>query len=677
MGERKYATAPFNFIPFPSKVLIRYPSEDCLPAHDRFYGDENGEAFLSGEITYHIKISEDSALMVGGGKEGKLFLKTDEVVERKRRPEGNWISCQDFFKNADDRFTIPGNTIRGLIRGNVQILGMCHYKNDMDDAIYLYRDWVSKDKKRRDFYKNTIGIRNKTEDESADLPAHVRAGYIYLNEKKQYVICPASPVVNKPFQKISEETLRPMAGEDSRIHYMYKEGLVDFSVSDLKDKKKLKGYRNGDYTPYTVPVSFNTDNTKGRITEICLNQKEGMQKGVLFSSGYVPGKRAHYVIGEMDEESMDGFVMESESREIRDYNKDLKRTGKDGNLFYALPGEPGKQYAKPVFYVRIDGRTYIGMTPYLRIFYPHSVWDGIPASQDEKGLDYAQAMFGFINFDRKEGEEKGKSGYRSRLRFTDAVAEKGTVCGEAVRIIPGEPKATCYPEYLVQDEEGGDLKSYIDKEFEIRGVKQYWLMNGIKSHGKPGEKINPSIYTGFRPVQRGSFRGTIYFENLTVDELGLLLYAVKISENAWQTLGMAKAFGYGKVRFEDIRVQAYDLERMYHDFYMQGCLGSPFKGKDLEIDELIINYQEYIRKKFGVEIEEEKSVQDFLYMKTHIMDWELTGYQSLEEFKDKRILPDVQTYEEKIRGQQEADEGVDTPQKETGAEKDGHDRKEK
>ena len=70
MSDKIYATAPFNFIPFPEKVLIRYTAAESLPRHDRYYGLES-EYGYSGEISYKIEIAEDSALMIGGGRAWK------------------------------------------------------------------------------------------------------------------------------------------------------------------------------------------------------------------------------------------------------------------------------------------------------------------------------------------------------------------------------------------------------------------------------------------------------------------------------------------------------------------------------------------------------------------------------------------------------------------------------
>lgn len=660
MGKNKFATAPFNFIPLPSKVLIRYRNKEELPGHDRFYVNEDNTQFYSGEISYRIEISEDSALMIGGGTSWQEKLRKDEVVEWKWKNGRQCFNGQDFFKNADGKFAIPGNSIRGLLRQNVQILGLCHFKNDIEDSTYLFRDWTSdKDKKRRDYYKAAVGMKEEKleEDKNEKTFVHLEklnAGYIYMDKKNHYRICPAKLLGDKKFFKIAEEKLRPMVGDDSRVSFMYNEGLLKLKKTELKDKDKIKGLKNNRYKPYRTEVTFNTSNEQKRITEISLNNcTEKSHKGVLFSSGYVPLKRAHYVIGEMDRNSAEAIELDGNSKEIRGYNQDLVRTKKDANDFYMLPEKIGEEYKKPIFYVHSNGYTYIGMTPYLRILYPYSVWDGIPDTQNEAGLDYAQAMFGFHEepeTEEMEGNEAGAEGYRSRLSFTDAVQEE-IKCGDRDRIVLGEPKATCYPEYLMQDEEEDTLNSYIDK-FQIRGVKQYWLINGIRPHKKNGEKINPDIWKGFRPIIKGTFKGKIYFENLTGDELGLLLYGIKIKEGeekkAWQTLGMAKAFGYGKIRFIDLNIKIYDFDKLYQNFFIEDPEKDMFMSNAPGPDDFIKQYKEYVQKNFKLNIEEEGSIQDFIYMKTEIMDQKITEYQNLNGFKDKKILPNVRSYRDKI-----------------------------
>lgn len=634
MSDKIYATAPFNFIPFPEKVLIRYTAAESLPRHDRYYGPES-EYGYSGEISYKIEIAEDSALMIGGGR----AWKKEEFV----------CDGQDFFKNSEGNYTIPGNSIRGLIRQNVQILGMGHWKQDIEDTVYLYRDWLSTDKKRRTFYRTALGLKEDPEDAKPwDRPEKLRAGYICQDRKDHYVICPAEKIGEKFFVKISEEKLRPMLGESSKVHYMYTEEICGLRPSELKDKNVISKYRNKNYRPYYCTyVTFNQN--QGEISAISADrQQQNRYRGCLFSSGYISGKRAHYLIGDMSRNRAEYLELDAADNAIRLYKLDLSRTKKEKHPFYKLPDQIGFNHRKPIFYIQEKGHIYIGMTPYLRIFYPHSVWDGIPDSQDEEGLDYAEALFGFRKKMKREDGKMHWEAYRSRLSFTDAVSPKAKL-GKKTAILPGEPKASCYPEYLAQNPEAEELSSYIDEDFQIRGMKQYWLIQGMRPHGIPKKIGNSRVWRGIRPVQTGSFFGKIYYENLTGDELGLLLYAVKLSENAWQTLGMAKAYGYGKVRFTDIQVKNDNLEKLYSDFFCQGeerylqASGEPGPWIDL--------YKTYVKERYEIEIEQEESIRDFLYMKTKIMDQAGTAYQQLGEFKEKRILRRVRDFrtEEELR----------------------------
>lgn len=627
MDNKKYASAPFNFVPFPSRVIERYVSKEQIPGHERYYKKEEG--FYSGEISYDIQIdSKTSALMIGG-EDNKEY--------------------KEFFKNPDGDYAIPGNSVRGLIRSNVQILGMCRMKNDIDDTTFLYRDWVSTDKRRKEHYKAEVDLR-----EEGGLPGKVRAGYLYMDRKDHYVLCPAKTRKIeksgkekdlwewKTFYKISEEKLRRMAGPDPHIRYMYGEELLSLTNEELKDVKRLGRCRNKDYRPYQTQVVFNTDQD-GQVVAVSTDLYSGLHnRGYLMCAGYIGGKRAHYIIHEMDSKSEEKIEFSSHDQEIRAYQEDLKRT-KSKDYFYALPNQVGPRYKKPVFYVHGGSATYFGRMPYLRIFYPHSVWEGIPERQNSKGIDYAQAMFGFSSKGKKKGELI--RGHSTRLNFTDAVGREDIEFGNVRSILPGEPKATCYPEYLVQDKaDQGILDSYAD-DFKIRGMKQYWIIDKIRQYQNLSGKQNSKVLVNIKPIIKGSFSGKIYFENLTKDELGLLTYAICLTDQAWQNMGMAKAYGYGRIRFCNVEVKVYNFDVMYSNFALPKQWSQPMDTK-----ELINFYKEYVRSSMGIDLDREDSIRDFLFMKEHVMAQKETAYQNLEEFKKKRILPTVREIRERQQG---------------------------
>jgi CRISPR-associated protein (TIGR03986 family) len=57
-----------------------------------------------------------------------------------------------------------------------------------------------------------------------------------------------------------------------------------------------------------------------------------------------------------------------------------------------------------------------------------------------------------------------------------------------------------------------------------------------------------SQYTIIKPIQKASFKGKIYFENLSEEELGCLLFALDLQEGCAHKIGMGKPLGLGSVK---------------------------------------------------------------------------------------------------------------------------------
>ena len=198
---------------------------------------------------------------------------------------------------------------------------------------------------------------------------------------------------------------------------------------------------------------------------------------------------------------------------------------------------------------------------------------------------------------------------------------------------------------MVQDKaDQGILDSYAD-DFKIRGMKQYWIIDKIRQYQNLSGKQNSKVLVNIKPIIKGSFSGKIYFENLTKDELGLLTYAICLTDQAWQNMGMAKAYGYGRIRFCNVEVKVYNFDVMYSNFALPKQWSQPMDTK-----ELINFYKEYVRSSMGIDLDREDSIRDFLFMKEHVMAQKETAYQNLEEFKKKRILPTVREIRERQQG---------------------------
>ena len=113
--------APYNFIPFPNVVLCRYHSQEQIPGHDTLEA-----ALLSGEI------------------EVSVLTKTPLIYHS---PEGT----PDFPKNSRGQYYLPGSSLRGLVRENMQILayGAARADRDIESQRFTYRVPASGRKKEK------------------------------------------------------------------------------------------------------------------------------------------------------------------------------------------------------------------------------------------------------------------------------------------------------------------------------------------------------------------------------------------------------------------------------------------------------------------------------------------------------------------------------------------------
>ena len=150
----KYVGAPYNFIPFTNNIF-RY-EEGKQTSHD-----DVSDELLSGKITYTI--TAETPIIVDDG-------------------------TGHFCKNKDGKYAIPGSSIRGLIRNNVQILGLSSVKEDIDSYALMYRNVASGPKKERKRYAEVLGVDNN-DVETRGIARNVKAGYLTLKAGKYYITC--------------------------------------------------------------------------------------------------------------------------------------------------------------------------------------------------------------------------------------------------------------------------------------------------------------------------------------------------------------------------------------------------------------------------------------------------------------------------------------------------------
>ena len=611
--SQSYVGAPYNFIPF-SNFVYEYEPEQ-LVGHATMKED-----CITGELEYEI--TAETPIMVSQG------------VEKKDVPER-------FYRNLYGRFAIPGSTIRGLIRNNVQILGLSSMSDDMDDYALMYRNIANGMEKVR--YASVLGAGTiSLNGKNVSVLKNVKAGYIAKEDGKYVIYQTCVDAINDTFGSmnyyvLSERTIVSnylsakksgktfdysyfeQNGKSILNHELYKDFWVE---KDKKGRTHYKGIENKEYKPYYGKVSYALKGDRYIIGVGETGKYE--QEGYVISTGSMKEKKAVYIIPKLDKSKEVIAIPEQDVNAFKIDFKKKENTIKKHKDFFALP-EEGE--TKPVFYIYLAGRLYFGFTPRLRLFYDHTIKEGLNKKHKEGMLDYAKAMFGYS---RNEGS------YKSRVSFSDAVAVEETTEQAEVRLVLGEPKPTSYCDYIMPDENGNAV-TYNNSAFRLRGVKQYWLKHDVVS----GELTdNEKVQSKLQPLPKGTrFRGKVRFTNLTPDELGLLLWSIKLKETSHMNVGKAKAFGYGNISVKLLGVKQLNKELAYNGTNL--CL-NPWE--EISPEPFIQLYKDTVNKTLaGKKIDELPHIKNFFTMKDAelIPEAEKTKFMTLKEYQGRndKVLP--------------------------------------
>lgn len=601
-----YSVAPYNFISLPNQYMTPYKNYKELPSHGELNSD-----LLSGCIEYEIV--NETPLIVGSSKEGKM----------------DNIKLITPFKNPLGQYVIPGNSIRGVMRNNVAVLSLSSLEDLISDQKFYFRSF-GKGKNAKD-YRTRLDIRTKpVNGEQITAPHRISGGYIYKDSKNKFFLVPAIKIKESSYFVVREQYLRKLDPPVDK-KYMYSEKILDliYNKEKYKSKDKFKNplkvkllkdsYRGIKFEPYCTEVSFDI---KG-VREVSKIGKPGQYRyeGYLMTSKFIQGKLVHYIITKPDFNSEDPNELSQENGKfefIDFYNNDLLRTKKKiyaskpdkrDMPYFFLPDKEGKDNGKPIFYGKYEEKLYFGFSPYLRIPYDYSIKDLIPSGYKiHDGYSYVDAIFGFTN----RGSD-GKQNYKSRISFQDVICMDQDVEDKDYRLVTGEPHATSYASYLAQNTtvHSKEIKNYNDKDGRIRGIKQYLYKDKVVEDKDGNENVSVII----RPLKIGTkFKGKINFKNLKRDELGLIIWALKADENAYENIGYGKPYGFGRVKIGNIKVTVEDINKKYssmtNDYFTE-------ENKD----ELIEYYKKVFKEKFnGIDIEQQKSVKEFKTLKTLIID---------------------------------------------------------
>lgn len=529
--EERKAIAPYNFVELPDKVVLAEPLHDC-------------NCYNLNRHTGKIKctLTTESPLYTRCGLTPDNFTEFGDTPNEELEPEERLKRAEFFSNPANHKPTIPGSSIRGMLRTIVEIVSFGKIERVSNQQHFFFRAVAANPK------SDSLG------EEYKSLLKKVKAGYL-IKQNGSWYIRPAQAIDGSPFIWVKERDL-------SRIRT-----LVTMNQS---------GYR-----PQHINVSFGDTQLKSprRFTRtVSTNLSLYPHQGVLVTSGNMLEasdnpenlhRRNHCIVATIDESAallkINDEAIQHYCSALTDFQKQEPFHKKMGAL---------QEDGRPIFYCEPqDGQievTLFGHSPNFRIPYSPSR-DGCAASAVDfipKDLgksdtaDIADAIFGFV----RNGKCEKDQALAGRVFISDAVSEKAAsediwFTGNPERTITPQilstPKLTTFQHYLVQtDPEArkSELKHYAKKPGEatvIRGHKLYWHKGRSPSIVLNNTEASESQTTEIKPIKAGvSFTFTIDFENLSNVELGAILWVLKRAqaEEYRLSLGMGKPLGMGAVK---------------------------------------------------------------------------------------------------------------------------------
>ncbi len=533
-----WARAPYNFVPLPERIV----TVEAIPPLDRYSGH-------SGTIICHL--TTVSPLYVRTRMTPEFFKQYGDKAFYQLPPEQKEEMAR-FFEFEHDQPVIPGSSLRGMVRGLVEI------------AAFAKMRWVTSEP----LVFRAVG-------DTTSLGIYYRDRLMPDEGNKQY-----TPVMRAGYM---EHT-----GVDWRIRPAQQIGGVTFARIDrFNDIPDFLPRWPDHVTPcvnaYRIWVRVGPNvfqDVRGgslkvkyaRVLDASDQPATGFQEGVLAYSGPMDKKRHEAVLFPPDP---DARTIQIDDDLVRRYREQVSQEQQN------LLGDTGAlRERQPVFYL-LDEKgelVFFGHVWLFRLPYERSPLDFVPAAmRGNDAVDLAEAIFGFV----AESATDKRPPHAGRVSFGDAKMDPEQTAPWLVNrsITPrilAAPKPTTFQHYLTQqepdlvetgkyDRNGNPKKeSRLDHyasppphETAVRGHKLYWHRGNVGLDVIEEQDTNKIAkahkqYTRMRPLRSGvTFTFDIHFENLQDFELGALLWALTLPGEPGRVyrhkVGMGKPLGLGSV----------------------------------------------------------------------------------------------------------------------------------
>lgn len=543
--------SPYNFVPLSDKVVSPFWANHI--SHDIPFKDAQ-----SGKLT--LKIKAESPIYVRNGM--------------PRNAAENDLKKND-FNNFNNRYFIPGSSVKGMLRSVMEIMSFGRMKNKVNDVKYSVRDFQN-----NDIYPKTE-ISNKAE-----------CGWLYKIGDEYFI-----DECGKP-GRVSHKNLDKLCTGQKISEYYKNASNVssdkDKSAQSKNEKFKFGGkeerftldYESAGRSVYKIDI-------EGKLGKIVMTGQSSVRKEPI--EGRSSGKHLEFIFWKKEptKTPVTGGVIKNFF--FAYYNHD-KNSQKDDWKWRKPQLDRGEKI--PVFY-RTDPKGNfidIGLTMLFKITYEHSVIDLIKNQQGEANkYDLAEAIFGFT---------EGEKALKGRVHVGHAFATNQVNPLDLKTEVLAGPKASYYPNYIEQsfkneqneDEIKKPYQTFMNNNAQISGWKRYPIHSSdVKRNPAPviNGKVNEKVATKFTPLPTGAeFALDIAYHNLRKDELGALISAITFhnTKGLFHSIGSAKPLGYGKISIELSGIEESKKIEMLKSYeaFMDYSLGNstPLWFQSLQIKEL-------------------------------------------------------------------------------------------
>lgn len=466
---------PYTFIELSDK-LIAFKDED-IKKYNYSHDVPLGKNTSSGIIEFTLKAETDFIINSGDSKS----------------------------VNIDNKFFIPGTSIKGAIRNVFEILTLSNIKDKIQDSRYSMRDLRSNDYVlKSDEGKQTSGF------------------LIKLDHKLYVMKCFSEKYSYSEIEDIEGEDLKSIKAISEK-YLMLKDGHI-FRSEGIYSMWFFSGFMNNKKHEYLfdIPSDF--------VNQTLYSMRNKECNDFLF----------------IHEKENENNAWRFWKRKLKNYDnlKDIIDDEFKGIVpcFFRLHNVKNNN-DKSEIVVKDLGFSFLYRQPYDK-----SIHDLLPKAykdltSDNNALDMSQLIFGYTN---------SKDSLKGRVSFSNSFL-KDAVEGNRRTLVLGSPKPTYYPFYLQQNE-NNKLDTFFAKDVNISGWKRYL----VHSNAHQGIVSNrPRIESTFRPILKGaSLTCKIKFHNLYDYELGALLSAVSFHNNlnTYHQIGFAKGYGYGKFSWSNLKI---------------------------------------------------------------------------------------------------------------------------